>query len=87
MDIAGPSLMADVVTLKVRADIVKDDITDLLERWLADAKEGVLTGLVVVATTSDDMIRIAIPASDEIPSLLSGVLCAQKRLLEVFEED
>ncbi len=79
--------MADIVTLKVRADIVKDDIIDLLERWLVDAKAGTLTGLVAVSCTSDEMIRIAIPASDEIPSLLSGVLCAQKRLLEVFEEE
>ncbi len=79
--------MADVVEFKARAQIVNESVVDVLERWLADAKEGKLTGMAIAGVDTDGMIRYAVPPTDETALLLAVVACIQRRLINTIEDE
>ncbi len=79
--------MVEVINFKPRDTIVNESIVDVLERWLADAKEGKITGLAIAAVDNDGMIRYAIPQTEETALLLAVVACIQQRLIHTVEED
>ncbi len=79
--------MVEVISFKSRATIVNESVVDVLERWLADAKEGKLTGLAVAGVDTDGMIRYALPPTDETALLLAVVACIQQRLIRTVEDE
>ncbi len=87
MGMQGGDLMADVVNFKPRAEIVNEEIVDVLERWLVDAKEGKLTGIAIAGVDIDGMMRYAVPPTNETALLLAVVACIQRSLINTIEDE
>jgi len=78
--------MADLRVLAPRPAVIREEVVDLLEEALRDARAGNIASVAVAVVLADGMtVRTAHSRSDHHPALLGSVALLQDRLLRVLD--